>query len=123
MRTTPFAAAALVAGAVATNALLFAGQASAASCSTDGVAQLCATTTPGGDSVNIDWGVTQLDGPGSYSIHYVDQNTGLPSNPVPVGPLAYQKAASGQLFGALTHCFVVVLTSPAGTTLTSGPVC
>lgn len=124
MPTKRFVAAAVVAAVVAADAWQFAAPASATStCTQDGVAQLCASATPVQDVMAIDWGVTQLDGPGSYSVYYVDQNTGQPSTPQQVGPLPYQVVASGRQYGALNHCFVVVLTSPAGTSLATSPVC
>lgn len=124
MRTPRFVAAALVAAAVATDAWLFATPASATStCTQDGVAQLCAAASMVQDVTAIDWGITQLDGPGNYSVYYVDQTTGQPSTPQQVGPLPYQVVVSGRQYGALNHCFVVVLTSPPGTSLASSPVC
>lgn len=125
MRTKRFiAGAAMVAAAVTIEAYMFAAPASAAStCTSDGVAQLCAGANPVQDVTAVDWGVTQLDGPGSYSVYYVDQNTGQPSTPQQVGPMPYQVVVSGRQYGALNHCFVVVLTSPAGTSLATSPVC
>lgn len=123
MRTKWFVAA-LAAAAVTTDAWLFATPASATStCTQDGVAQLCASAAPVQDVMAIDWGVTQLDGPGNYSVYYVDQTTGQPSTPQQVGPLPFQVVASGRQYGSLNHCFVVVLTSPPGTSLSTSPVC
>ena len=124
MRTKQFVATVLVAAAAMINGCLFAAPANASStCTQDGVAQLCASATPVQDVMAIDWGVTQFDGPGNYSVHYVDQNTGQPSTPQQVGPLPYQVVASGRQYGSLNHCFVVVLTSPPGTSLATSPVC
>jgi hypothetical protein len=124
MRTKRFVATALVAAAVAADTWLFAAPASAtSSCVQDGVAQLCATATPVQDVMAIDWGVTQMDGPGNYSVYYVDQTTGQPSTPQQITSLPYQVVVSGRQYGSLTHCFVMVLTSPPGTSLATNPVC
>lgn len=122
MRTTRFAAA-LAAAAIVTEAWLAAPASATSTCTSDGVARLCATATQVQDLTAIDWGVTELDGPGSYSVYYVDQTTSQPSTPQQVGPLPYQVVVSGRQYGALTHCFVVVLTSLPGTSLSSSPVC
>lgn len=92
-------------------------------CVNDGVAELCATGREVQDVTGIDYAVTQLDGPGSYQIRYVDLNDNFVSPSQNVGPLAHQQRATGTMFGALQHCFRVVLTSSAGTTLAVEPVC
>jgi hypothetical protein len=92
-------------------------------CRTDGTAQLCASSLDEQDVVAIMYQVTQLDGPGTYSVDDVSLNTGATSDPQTVGPLSYQGTASGTLFAAQTACYDVELTSTAGTTLVAGPVC
>jgi hypothetical protein len=92
-------------------------------CAQDGVARLCATAQEVQDVTGINYDVTQQDGLGSYQIHYVDLNNGFTSLPQNVGPLQYQQHGFGTLFGDLGHCFRVVLTSEAGTSLDVEPVC
>lgn len=95
----------------------------AATCGNDGVAELCASTLPSQDSLAIDYQVTQLDGPGIYSVLYTDTDSGQSSLPQTVGPLAYQAVGSGTLYAQIQHCYNVTLTSAPGTSLTVGPVC
>jgi len=92
-------------------------------CRSDGVANLCATALSTQDVVTVHYDVGQLDGPGSYQVHYVDVNNGSTSSPDNVGPLHYQEHQVGDQYGPLNHCFRVILTSNAGTTLEVGPVC
>ncbi|MEV6103436.1 hypothetical protein AB0M28_01820 [Streptomyces sp. NPDC051940] len=92
-------------------------------CEQDGVARLCATAQEVQDVTSIQYTVTQLDGPGSYQISYVDLSDGFTMTPQDVSPLRYQEQGTGFLYGALQHCFRVVLTSPAGTSLDVEPVC
>jgi hypothetical protein len=92
-------------------------------CQTDGVAQLCVSSLDEQDTVGIVYQVTQLDGPGTYTIEDVSQSTGATSNPTTVGPLAYQGTASGTLYAGQNACYNVELTSAAGTSLVAGPVC
>jgi hypothetical protein len=95
----------------------------AATCGNDGVTDLCASTLPSQDSLAIDYQVTQLDGPGTYSVLYTDTASGQSSLPQAVGPLAYQAVGSGTLYAQIQHCYDVTLTSAPGTSLTVGPVC
>ncbi|TPQ18265.1 hypothetical protein [Streptomyces sporangiiformans] len=92
-------------------------------CNQDGVASLCATAEPVMDVTGINYDVGQLDGPGSYQIHYVDLNNGFTSTPQNIGPLFHGQHLFGSMFGELEHCFQVILTSAAGTDLQVGPVC
>ena len=95
----------------------------AATCNNDGVAMLCATTLPSQDSTAINYQVTQLDGPGTYTVTYTDTTTGQTSQPQNVGPLSYQGVASGTLYARIQRCYNVTLVSTPGTSLTAGPVC
>ncbi|MGW1029909.1 hypothetical protein ACWD4J_40655 [Streptomyces sp. NPDC002577] len=92
-------------------------------CNQDGVAELCVTAETVNDVVGLNYDVEQQDGPGSYQISYVDLNNGFTSATQDVGPLRYQRHGFGTLFGELGHCFRVILTSTAGTTLTAQPLC
>lgn len=92
-------------------------------CAQDGVARLCATAQEVQDVTGINYDVTQQDGLGSYQIHYEDLTDPFSSIPQNVGPLQYQQHEFGTMFGDLGHCFRVVLTSAAGTSLNVEPVC
>lgn len=118
--TATVAAAATTFGAVG----LAADPAAATStvCQQDGVANLCASSLDE-DSVVINYQVTQLDGPGTYSVFYTSNTTGVSSNPKTIGPVAYQRTVSGTLYAALNDCYTVYLTSTDGTSLSTGPVC
>lgn len=95
----------------------------AAACNSDGVATLCVSNYVAQDSTALYYQVSQLDGPGSYAVSYMDTTTGQTSVSHNVGPLAYQAVGSGTLYGALQHCFTMTLVSTPGTSLTAGPVC
>lgn len=132
MRRTIFAAAAVTAAAVgmmtthATHASAVAGvpaAARAATCNGDGIALLCASTSPSQDSTAINYQVTQMDGPGLYSIYYTNTATGASSQPQSVGPLAYQGTVTGVLYAAIQQCYNVTLVSAPGSSVTVGPVC
>lgn len=124
MRRTIFAAAAVAAGAglAGTGA---AGPASAAApaCGGDGTATLCVRTAPAPDSLALTVTVTQLDGPGVYSVFFTNTSTGVSSAPLAVGPLAYQASESSTLYVPTQHCYTVTLADASGTSLTVGPVC
>lgn len=92
-------------------------------CQTDGTAQLCVSSLDEQDVVAIMYQVTQIDGPGTYSVYDTSLSTGAASNPETVGPLSYQGTASGTLYAGQTACYDVELTSAAGTSLVAGPVC
>jgi len=92
-------------------------------CNQDGTAVLCVTAAQSQDVLALNYQVTQNDGPGSYSVYYVDAVGGPPSAAQPVGPLSYQQLALGSLFGQLNHCYNVHLDSTPGTSLVVGPVC
>jgi hypothetical protein len=81
------------------------------------------TALPSQDALALDYQVTQSDGPGVYSVYYVDANGGLPSAAEPVGPLGFQQLSLGSLYGQLAHCYNVHLDSDPGTSLVVGPVC
>ena len=95
----------------------------AATCAGDGVAMLCANALPSQDNTAINYQVTQMDGPGIYSIYYTNTNTGVSSQAQVVGPLGYQSTATGVLYAAIQQCYNVTLNSAPGTSLTVGPVC
>jgi hypothetical protein len=95
----------------------------ATACNSDGVATLCVSASVPQDSTALSYQVTQLDGPGSYTVSYTDTTTGQTSASHAVGPLAYQARAFGTLYGALQDCFTMTLVSTPGTSLTAGPVC
>lgn len=97
--------------------------AAGSACGQDGVAILCVTATPSQDALGLDYQVTQADGPGVYSIYYIDAEGGDPSAAQPVGPLGYHSLVLGSLFGQLGHCYNVHLDSAADTSLVVGPVC
>ncbi|MDI3403981.1 hypothetical protein [Streptomyces cavernicola] len=92
-------------------------------CHQNGLAKLCAYAQEVQDVTGIRYNVTQLDGPGSYEVHYVDIDNGFTSIPQPVGPLKFMETKGGHLYGTLQHCFRVILTSPSGTDLEVQPVC
>ena len=128
MRRTIFAAA-TVAAAVALVAAHASATTSApaaaraATCNGDGIAMLCASALPSQDSTAINYRVTQMDGPGTYSIYYTNTTTGVSSQAQVVGPLGYQSTATGVLYAAIQQCYNVTLVSAPGTSLTVGPVC
>ncbi len=95
----------------------------AAACNSDGVATLCVNASVIQDSTSLPFRVTQLDGPGTYTVSYTDTTTSQISASHNVGPLAYQAVGSGTLYGALQDCFTMTLVSTSGTSLTAGPVC
>jgi hypothetical protein len=97
--------------------------AAGSACGQDGVAILCVTAQQSQDALALNYQVTQSDGPGLYSVYYVDANGGSPSNPQTVGPLGYQSLVLGALYGQLNHCYNVHLDSGPGTSLVVGPVC
>lgn len=97
--------------------------AAGSACGQDGVAVLCVTATPVQDVLALRYQVSQADGPGAYSIYYVDANGGPPSIPQTVGPLGFQQLVAGTLFAGLNHCYTVHLDSAPGTSLAVGPVC
>ncbi|NBE52410.1 hypothetical protein [Streptomyces boluensis] len=92
-------------------------------CHQDGVVKLCASAQEVMDVTAIRYDVTQLDGPGSYDIHYVDLTSGFTSTPQPVSQLKFMETKGGYVYGSIQHCFRVILTSPAGTELEVQPVC
>lgn len=97
--------------------------AAAGNCRQDGVAEVCVTTSPAQNAVNIGYTVTQLDGPGSYLIYTVNAGTGEMSAPRELAPVKYLGTASGTLTGAPNTCYTVNLTSTTGTYLVVDTVC
>ncbi len=92
-------------------------------CNQDGVAIFCVTGAQTQDVLALNYQVTQSDGPGLYSVYYVDAAGGSPSVPAQVGPLSFQQLMLGSLYGQLNHCYNVHLDSTPGTSLVVGPVC
>lgn len=92
-------------------------------CSQDGVAMLCAASEPQQDVLAIKYQITQMDGPGTYTLYYISTSTGASSQMQAVGPLTYHGTATGTLYAGLTDCYNVYLTSGPGTALVAGPVC
>jgi hypothetical protein len=119
MRGLTFAAAA----ALATVGFAASPAAAGSACGLDGVAVLCVTATPVQDVLALHYQVIQADGPGTYSVYYIDANGGPSSNPQTVGPLSSQQLVAGTLFAGLDHCYNVHLDSAPGTSLVVGPVC
>jgi hypothetical protein len=109
--------------AVATVGLAASPAAAGSACGQDGVAILCVTATQVQDTLALNYQVTQTDGPGTYSVYYVDADGGTPSTAQTVGPLGFQALAMGSLYAQLTHCYNVHLDSVPGTSLVVGPVC
>ena len=97
--------------------------AGSAVCGQDGIAVLCVTATQAADVLSLNYQVTQADGPGAYSVYYVDADGGDPSTTKTVGPLSARAQAVGSLFGQLGHCYAVHLDSAPGTSLVVGPIC
>lgn len=97
--------------------------AAGSACGQDGVAVLCVTATPVQDVLALNYQVIQADGPGTYSLYYVDANGGPPSNAQTIGPLGSRQLVVGSLFAGLNHCYTVHLDSAPGTALVVGPVC
>ncbi|HEV2639638.1 MAG TPA: hypothetical protein VGX23_31185 [Actinocrinis sp.] len=125
MRRTIFAAVAVAAGAGLAG-MGAAGPASAAAapaCGGDGTATLCVSAAPARNSLALTVTVTQLDGPGVYSVFFTNTTTGVSSAPRAVGPLAYQASESSTLYLPTQHCRTVTLVDASGTSLTVGPVC
>ena len=112
-----------VAVAMAAVGLVASPAAAGSACGQDGVAILCVTAQQSQDALALNYQVTQYDGPGVYSVYYVDANGGSPSNAQTVGPLGYQSLVLGTLYGQLNHCYNVHLDSAPGTSLVVGPVC
>jgi hypothetical protein len=115
--------AALVTAVTLATAGIAAPQAAADNCRQDGVADLCASTSPAQNAVNINYRVTQLDGPGSYLVYFVNAGTGAMSIPQELKPIEYLGTASGTLSAAPNACYTVNLTSTAGTYLVLDTVC
>jgi hypothetical protein len=112
-----------VAAAIAAVGYAASPAAAGSACGQDGVAILCVTAVQSQNTLALNYQVTQADGPGSYSVYYIDAAGGPPSTPQPVGPLRFQALTTGSLFGQLTHCYNVHLDSHPGTALVVGPVC
>lgn len=112
-------AAAVVTAIVGPAAPAMAGSA----CGQDGVAILCVTAAQAQDQLALEYQVTQSDGPGTYSVYYVDAAGGPASTAQPIGPLAFQELALGSLYAPLNRCYNVHLESAPGTSLVVGPVC
>ena len=92
-------------------------------CNSDGVASLCVSTLDTQDVTAINYQVTQLDGPGSYTVTNTNTTSGQTSLPQTVGPLAYQGVGAGTFYAQIQRCYNVTLVSTPGTSLTAGPVC
>lgn len=92
-------------------------------CDQNEAAVLCASVTDQPTSAAISYEVTQLDGPGSYSVYYVSDANGAVSNAIAVGPLDNQATAAGTFYAGLSACYHVHLDSPSGVALVVGPVC
>lgn len=84
---------------------------------------MCVSTYPSQDSTAINYQVTQLDGPGTYSVTNTNTASGLTSVAQTVGPLANQAVGTGTFYAQLQQCYNVTLVSTPGTSLTVGPVC
>jgi hypothetical protein len=97
--------------------------AAGSACGQDGVATLCVTARQVQDVLAIDYQVSQYDGPGTYSLYYVDATGGSPSTSTTIGPLGFQGLSMGTLYAELDHCYNVHLDSTPGTALVVGPVC
>lgn len=110
-------------GLVALAATAQRAAATATSCKSDGLAELCASSLTQQDVVAINYQVTQLDGPGTYTLYYTSTNTGVSSVTHTIGPLAYQQTVSGTLYAGLNDCYDLYLDSSAGTSLVTGPLC
>jgi hypothetical protein len=95
----------------------------AQTCSSDGVASLCVSAYDTQDVVTISYQVTQMDGPGSYTVTNTNTTSGLTSQPQDVGPLGYLGNTSGTFTAQIQRCYNVTLVSTPGTSLTAGPVC
>jgi hypothetical protein len=109
--------------AMATVGLAASPAAAGSACGQDGIAILCVTAQQSQDALALNYQVTQADGPGTYSVYYVDVDGGPPSIAQAVGPLGFQALAMGSLYGQLNHCYNVHLDSAPGTSLVVGPVC
>lgn len=111
--------------AVAAAAMGFAVPHAAATttCAQNEAAALCASATTQTGAAAIGYEVTQLDGPGSYSVYYVSDTTGTVSNALAVGPLGFGNTAAGTFYAGLNDCYHVHLDSPSGVSLIVGPVC
>lgn len=114
-----------IAAAVAMATIGFAASPAEAqsACGQDGVAIMCVTAEPAQDVLALNYQVTQGDGPGTYSVYYVDADSGAQSAAQPVGPLGFQQLSLGSLYAQLDHCYNVHLESAPGTSLVVGPVC
>ena len=95
----------------------------AADCADDGVASLCATAKASGDALALQYQIVQSDGPGTYSLYYVDTTTGTTSPSRAIGPLDYQQGDSGTFMVNIGHCYDVHLDSVPGTSLVVSQVC
>src|ERR1051326_4576854 len=84
--------------------------AGATTCSQDGVALLCANAMPVQDVLALQYQVTQVDGPGSYSVYYAETITGTQSIPQSVGPIGYQQTVTGTLYAGTGKCYNIFLT-------------
>ena len=97
--------------------------AAATTCEQNEAAILCASATDQPTTAAIGYEVTQLDGPGSYSVYYVSDATGAVSNALAVGPLDFQGTAAGTFYAGQSVCYHVHLDSASGPNLIVGPVC
>jgi hypothetical protein len=115
---------AVLATAIAMAAVgLPASPAAASVCSQDGVARNCVDAMQSQDVLALNSTIAQFDGPGLYSLYYVDTDTGTPGIVHTVGPLGYPNAATGTLYAQLNHCYDVHLDSAPGTSLVVPSVC
>ena len=109
--------------AVATAGLAASPAAAGSACGQDGVAVLCATAQQTQDVLALNYQITQVDGPGTYSLYTVDAADGTQSTAQTVGPLGFRSLVTGTLYGQINHCYTVHLDGAAGTSLVVGPVC
>lgn len=118
----------LAAGAFAGAALIGspAGVAHAAtttSCSQNGLVMLCASTRAAMDAVALDYEITQFDGPGAYTLYYVDSVTGARGPAVGIGPLDNGAVVDGTLFATVGHCYNLHLDDVQGTLVVVSSLC
>jgi hypothetical protein len=97
--------------------------ATATDCEQDGLVMLCADTKAASDAVALEYEITQSDGPGTYTLYYVDARTGAKGPVRDIDPLANGQVVDGALLAHVGHCYDLHLDSVEGTSVVVPSLC
>lgn len=97
--------------------------ATATDCEQNGLVMICADTKAAADAVALEYEITQLDGPGVYTLYYVDTRTGAKGPARDVGPLDNGEVVDGTLFAHVGHCYDLHLDDTEGTSVVVPSLC